>query len=503
VILICLFGLYFLVFWINNAIARIPFPFPYDIIEDAVFFHALRIYNGLPIFIDPNDGFVPLIYAPGYYYLLCGLFKLFGPSLIIGRIINMVCVIGVIAILLKVSLRKLKLPLAIVPICVYLSLLYSQFAGLQDLARVDPLMVLMIFAGLYLIGDGKQGLEKTIIGIIIFTLSCYVKQTGVFYLPFIYIFLMGRDTRTAKAAIAVSIGLLLGIFLVANALTNNWFVFYIYKLPMSHEMVWDYITIVLFGGYTFVYFEGILYLGLAALIYWVFRLLNHGRQPWNIYEATIPGAVFATIIPLLKRAGYPNDYIPLCTHICFLLPFALSMQLPHSIGSANAGLARRIHPGILTILVCLIMHCIFSLTPWNEYKPTAGNLKYGWDFVNEVKEINGDVFMPSLSYYAWLAGKEPVYLEMPLLDLYASSFGLRPEPLIHDLKNGRYAAICLPEYLYFKRFLPCDHHTYGYTDPTDLVSITPCKGDLCPHVWLLPNGIYFYEDAASASNLRE
>ena len=114
-----LMGLYFLALWIYNITHRLAFPFPIEYLEDAIFFHALRIHEGQPLYINPHDGFAAIIYVPGYFYLLAGLFKIFGPSIITARVISLFCTLGILTLLTGLSIRRLRFPIAVVPIAVF------------------------------------------------------------------------------------------------------------------------------------------------------------------------------------------------------------------------------------------------------------------------------------------------------------------------------------------------------------------------------------------------
>jgi len=487
VIVIGLMGLYFLALWVHNSIYRLPFPFPIEYLEDAIFFHALRISEGLPLYVAPDAGFVPIIYTPGYFYLLAGLFKIFGPSIILPRFVNLFCTLGIIVLLSKVTFRRLKFPLAIVPLCVFLSFLYAHFAGYQDLGRVDPFMVLMVLLGLCIIGDAESGLGRIITGVTLLTLACYIKQPAVAYLPFVYIFLFIRNRKAAPIACAASISILAAIFLLTNAATGNHFAFYTLRLPMAHPIRWENILVILRGGLLHYEFRGILYLLVTLGIFISFRLLTLRMERVNIFEATLPGAALATIIPFMKEGGYFQDLIPLYTHICFLLPFALS--IPFSIkGEQRSSLSTRLHPATPVILLGLLLHCAFSVSPWDEFTPKAGNVRLGYQYVNEIKNIQGDVFMPSLGYYAWLAGKPPGYVGVALTDLLF--IGIRPEPLINDVRSGKYSVICLPEYFPVQSYWPYDLADYGYVGPNKIIPGLKFQHDLNINIEMPPNNVY-------------
>ncbi len=512
---ILLSGVYFFALWVNNIAHRLAYPFPIEYLEDAIFFHALRVYNGEPIYVDPNSGFAAIIYAPGYFYILGWLFKIFGPSIITARVISLACTVSILTMLAWYSSRRLRFPLSAIPACIYLTLLYSHFAGYQDLGRVDPLMLLMILAGIFLIGDGKSGMKRVIAGVVVITLACYVKQPAMAYLPFVYGFVIWRDRKAGLIAAAVSLALLIGIFIAANASTGGWFGYYTLKLPLTHQLRWDRIRVLAFGGHVHYPVRGIMFLLMATLIYIAFRLLFLRKTPLNIFEATLPGAAIATVLPFLKEGGYFQDFLPLYTHLCFLIAVAFSLDADPSEAKDSAFDRISLNYMVVLLMVALALHCVFSIkpldefrapqlirgvktiNPWTEFLPKSGNIDLGRNFVEEVKNTEGEVFMPSLGYYGWLAGKEPGYVGVALTDLLG--LGITPEPLLADIRSHRYAAIFIPEYFETGDYEAWDLRRYGYTGPSQVIPEPRINYDLSPNIEIPPNRVYRSESTGKDS----
>jgi hypothetical protein len=506
--IIILMGLYFLALWLNNIAHRVAYPFPIEYLEDAIFFHALRIYDGRPLYIDPNDGFASIIYVPGYFYLLAGVYKILGPSIVTARFISLLSTIGMMALLLSLSFRRMRSRMALIPLFIYLSLMYAHFAGYQDLGRVDPLMVLMVLGGLFIIGDGRTGMKRVLPGVLLISLACYVKQPALAYLPFVYAFIIFRDRKAGVVSTIISLALLIGIFFAANSATNGWFGYYTLKLPATHWLRWDRISTIIFGGYVHYPVRGIIYLLISALIYFIFRICYFRRIPLNIIEAALPGAAIATILPYMKEGGYFQDFLPLHTHLCFLLPYALAITVERKAAPTRPAPSKAARYLTMLILLSLVLHCYYSLRPvttsttnvvhvniydhWTEFLPKNGNIELGWDFVEKVKGIDGEVLMPSLGYYAWLAGREPGYVGVALTDLLG--FDVRPEPLIEGVRSGRYAAICLPEYFVAEEYWKDSLADYGYSGPFELIKSLRINYNLRPTIEIPPNLVYLRSD---------
>ena len=483
-------GFILLAQWIYNIAHRITFPFPIEYLEDATFFQALRIYEGLPIYTDPNSGYAAMIYTPGYFYILAGLFKIFGPSIALARFMSLACTLGIMAMLYKISSERLRFPFTLVPLCVYLSLPYAHFAGYQDLGRVDTLMVFLIFAVLFVMRHNNAGAVRIFGGVVLITLAYYVKQPALGYLYFLYIYLYIRFKRTGLYAIFLSFGILVGIFFIIDAITHGWFYFYTWELPINHTFDWSVIWAVFTGGEVHAtYIRSIIYLGLATIIFIVLRLYTLGRERVNIFEATLPGALITTIGPFLKEGGFFQDFIPLYTHLCFLLPYALSLPI-HSRNIGAAKIPTKQSTVATSVILFLVMiHCVYAITPIEDFRPKADNVRLGWEFVHKIEDIDGEVFMPALGYYGRLAGKEPGYLGVSLVDLL--SLNIYPTPLVRDLKSGRYAAICVPYYFEAEKYMT----TIKYSPiPTYLIDSPTHNYRLCRTIELPPFEVYWRDE---------
>ena len=261
---------------------------------------------------------------------------------------------------------------------------------------------------------------------------------------------------------------------------------------MTHTYDWSVTDEVFVGGAVHAtYVRGMIYLTLAMVAFIIFRLFTLRRERVNVFEATLPGALIATIGPFLKEGGYYQDLIPLHTHLCFLLPYALSIPLFSRKEAKQTVPAKHTHLVTSMILFFLILHCVIAITPLEDFKPEDDNVRLGWDFVDEVRGIEGEVFMPTLSYYGWLAGKGPDYLGASLMDL--EDINIIPLPLAEDLKSGRYTAILLPYYFDPGGYIG-DLTAYSLI-PTQLISFPPHYYELCPTIELPPYFVYWKKEA--------
>ena len=76
--------------WVNH----VNFPLNLEAMELTVVQHFQRAVAGQPIYVEPSPGFVPLAYAPFYYYFSIPFAWLFGANLFTLRLVAILGMLG-------------------------------------------------------------------------------------------------------------------------------------------------------------------------------------------------------------------------------------------------------------------------------------------------------------------------------------------------------------------------------------------------------------------------
>lgn len=225
---VCLALLIFLI----QGITVLAFPYPLDYGEGAVLDQALRVAQGMPLY--PRDLSVPPYIVTNYppvFILLTAFFVwVFGPSLIIGRLISffstIVSAVMIGLIVAAVVPGKQKMPAVLTSTGVFLIIPYV--VEWAPLFRIDMFGLMLSLMGLYLILKNPYELKNLVYAAILFILSTYTRQSFGLAAPLaaiIYTFTINKRQGVILALLYGFGGLVL--FVLINALTAGAFFFHI------------------------------------------------------------------------------------------------------------------------------------------------------------------------------------------------------------------------------------------------------------------------------------
>lgn len=417
-----------------SAVGR-RFGYDYDLewMEGGTLTHAWRIANGLPVYDAPSVEFVPYLYTPGYPALVAAVGSVFGISYQTARAINILAMLGVVA-LLGVAVKRavdsarqaqpdaLWWPVgaaaAVAALGVY-AVGYPFMEGWYDIARADSVLICMISAGFFgLLVWGPQSRESTLLGgwfdwriagcAALLALAFFVKQTGVIFVAAGGAALLFLNWRAAPTYIAVSGVIGLGGTWLGNMLTDGWFFTYIYKYHQRHtnegERFWG--AFEKFGS-QFPVPLALVGAGLVALIvYGIARrkMPRTGGQflfwAWFFAVAVVVGAVGMT-----TQWSYLNAFIPAFVSGAFAT--AATVVMLAEIGGEVGPRTRTTFA--LAGLSALVFLALTGLWQPDKFVPNPQDEEAGDRLVEMLREADGPVFVPYFPWYAYLAGK-PLHL---------------------------------------------------------------------------------------------
>ena len=81
------FSALILVLLLQTAGGRLFHPYDLEWMEGGMLVHALRVQQGLPLYVQPSADFVPFIYPPLYHWLVAALGLPLGLGYGVGRCI--------------------------------------------------------------------------------------------------------------------------------------------------------------------------------------------------------------------------------------------------------------------------------------------------------------------------------------------------------------------------------------------------------------------------------
>lgn len=435
-------AVFFIILFFFTALPRLLYPYDLDFIEDSMLMETLQFAQGRPVYVPPNADFNPHVYMPLFFWLGAVLFKIGGPSLVLLRMISFGATLATTILIYWIAVRESGLCWVGIT-CAGLFLGGYHINGFwYEVARVDPLFVVLMLAGLALANYTGDSNRKLILSAVMFALATFTKQTGfIVAIGFSLYFLIKFGRRAWYFLIPFSALAVIPMLLI-NWSTNGWFFYHIFYIgsadPVEVSRLINFITKEVFGV-----MAG---LSLIAILATVLGIQRMGlkvllKQPWLI------GLVFALVISGLGRmrvGGNINNRMPIYALLCLTPAIFMQMFAPLSssehIADENQFLWRS---WIVTILI-LIQFVLGRYSP-QRYIPSSFMKQSGDRLVQTIAASKGPILVMMHPYYTVLAGKEPSTQIATLW--YVRHRGELPLPndFVNRLQNHYYSVIISDE----------------------------------------------------------
>ncbi len=441
------------------------FGYPYDLewMEGGMLHHALRIRNGVGIYVPPSIDFIPYLYTPLYPALLALFGGWFTLDYQLGRAFSVLALIGIatvtFATLASKRFEHARLGPAIAGGVIALGLFaaaYPFLDGWYDLVRADTLFLYMITAGIAGLPrwatktDGWKGHAKVATGAALLALSFFCKQTGIFYVAFggaIVVALAWRRTLT-YVAMAGAIGL--GFTWLLDRTTDGWFWTYVSKIHRAHDFnmdrFWKSFGLILWHFPAMTIVVGVALVG-VGYTYLVKRALPKGAQPMVLWGATYVVSTVVGAIGWGTEFAHYNAFQPAFLHGAI----AAGAAIPAASAVARAwyrGPRIELVATAAAVVVAIPLSITLYTAQWNpqQWVPNETDTAAGDKLIARMKEIDGDVWMPAHPWYVHLAGKVSRVHRMGVKDVSVRQ--PRPVAGLDEAVRGRaFAAIIVDKNL--------------------------------------------------------
>jgi hypothetical protein len=406
-----------------------------------VLVHAQRVAQGQPLYVKPSVDFIPFLYTPLYYVVLAGLSKVLPLGYVLARTVSLLCFTGALALLVLAAAREAQRALVPRTVAVLVGLAGAgavaagfEFSGaFYDLARADSLL-LVLEAGALAAALWGRGLPSAAVAGALMALAFLTKQTGPVVGVGIGVGLLVANWRRGLVYGAVA-GVLMGLgllYLVKSS--GGWFWTYIFKLHQSHPFRFDTLhttppALWRFGWPTFVA------LALATLGLGLGRQLR--RTDAILWGAALAG-LGAGVLGFATMWAWPNAFIPAVYFPLFAAAALTARLILHA--------AETQRPGAVAVAVA----CAVALGVQNAKVgkpnlaarlPTKADRLAAARFLEKVRALPGDGFIPFHPFYGVLAGKRSFVHRMGVMDV-RDSLG-RPAGLDQAILERRFPWIIL------------------------------------------------------------
>jgi len=315
------YALYWVVFTLYVWMQHLSFPLNLEAMELTVLQHLQRLMDGLPLYVDPSSEFIPLAYAPLYYYLSVPFAKLFGASLFTLRLVAVLGAIGsgvVIFFAVKEQTRSIWWSVMAVGL---FAAAYRVMDTYLDNAHSDSWLLFCVLLGCYLI-EKKSSRATDVVGVLILITSFWLKQHGALFAIGGVLYLTWRD-GIAKAWLYWILALLLGPILYALApslIFGPLFHYYTLTVP-SHWSELNFDAIKRFAGFIVKNYFFLAGIGVVTPVVLLWKKL----EKINIWFFMLPFAMLSGFMGALDPGSNNNVFIPM--GVWFIVTGALGLYL--------------------------------------------------------------------------------------------------------------------------------------------------------------------------------
>ncbi len=450
-----LLGLFFCLFAYCIA-KRLAYPFHNEWLEGEILCHVVRLLEGYRIYEPPSTAFVAELYPPLYYVVVALAAQIVGVGFLAGRLVSALSCLGIIYLLYRIAVRETgHAGIGLVCSGFFISF-YQIHGGWYDIARVDMLFFVLLIAACFLLAYYRLAWWAVVSSAFIIVLASFTKQPAMVFVPFLALYLAGRDWKKALFFIGLA-GLLFSlIFWALNSWTDGWFAAYTYLNALRYggllgekaaSLHYNFLTETAARlpeemRYEICYKLPVFFAMLAAFV--LYRIVTLRRPfSFSVWEYTaIPAAVSYFMIRQ-HLGSEKNDFMYMTIWGCLMLGLLLGRLY------AWASNAER-RPFLTALYFLLAVQLALQLYRPGAIVPAPGSEQRGRQFIRMVQELPGEVFIPGHPFYAVMAGK-PMTLSAGAFWGYQVTSGTEwvPEDLIAKIQQKHFTAIIIDAESYY------------------------------------------------------
>lgn len=230
----------------GTGVLRAIYPYPVDGVEPGALQEVQRVLRGQPLYVEPELGYVPLIYGPVYFYASAAVSAIVGSALMGMRLVSLLASLGSITLIALLVHRETgSLAMGLVA-----GGLFAACAPLVDMAmdigRMDALSLFLLFGAVYAARAASLAPRASwrwgaasgaLVG-----LSLLTKQSGAPVAVALTV-LFGLIARRQLGPYVIALGVSVAVGVLALvAQSGSWPLFYLWELPRRHELKPEFVS---------------------------------------------------------------------------------------------------------------------------------------------------------------------------------------------------------------------------------------------------------------------
>jgi 4-amino-4-deoxy-L-arabinose transferase-like glycosyltransferase len=352
--------------------------------------------DGQAIYVAPNITFVSFLYTPLYFYVSAAASAILGVGFFSLRLVSFIAsLISFILIFLIVRDETKNAWVAFLSMCLFAAT-YSLTGAWMDIARVDSLFLTLWLSFIYVVRRKKSTGYAVCAGLCA-AMAFLTKQTALLTCLPVILYLFGHSWRYGLSLILV-VTLVVGVTTVMlNQASAGWYTYYVFQLQFQ-QTEWMPLAMVSFWKDDLL---AHLPMNILFVMFFFIGRPHRSRFRLNLWLSILVGALAGTFLTRVKVGGYDNVLLPAYAVICILFGLGLNAAFE----AADQLLVE--HRGRIALLIqvaCLTQLVILYYNPYAQI-PTRADLNAGYEIVNLISQLKGNVFLPDHGYLAMLAGK--------------------------------------------------------------------------------------------------
>ena len=390
-------ALLYIIMYLWIACHRLKYPFELEWIEGGMVDQVQRIINGQSMYVAPNINFVPFLYTPLYFYVSAFASTIFGIGLFPLRLISFLAsLVSFVSIFLIVREVTKNWWAAFLSTGLFAASFQLTGAWL-DIARVDSLFIALWLLFLYFVIRQKS-LAYALLAGVLAAMAFLTKQTALLACLPVIAYLFWENWKRGLTLLTTML-LIIGITTwILNQSSNGWYTFYIFRLQLQQTEWLPSVLISFWNGDLFVHVP----LAIVFVLFFLIRKLSQNRLSLLEWLSILIGALAAAFITKAKVGGYYNVLLPAYAAISIFFGLGLNELLKKA---DQFPIDYRARLEILIYMACLSQFIILYYSP-NVQIPTKADLNAGYELVQFISHVNGNVYLPDHGYLSTLAGKK-------------------------------------------------------------------------------------------------
>ena len=403
--------------WTNRA----PFPLNLETMELLKLQHVKRLLDGLPLYVAPSSGFIPLVYNPLYYYVAIPFTWILGPDLLALRSASIVASIGAYTL---VYLAVRRTTHSVWWGIMALGLIAAAFRVMDtylDNAAPDSWTLFTILLGCYLISLGR-GRWINLLGIVALCAAFWFKQYADIFTVGAVLYLTWQEGwRRALPywLTAFVLGPLLYLLMPVQWLGPA-FHYYTWEVPQQWSEFSVNSTLVRVVKFIIKHYAWLALFGGGALLW----QLWHDRRGLTIWHFMLPFALISGPYVALDPGNNNNVFIPLGAWLIISGVIGIA-----ELTAVIPPLAKWGAP----LLALLASFALLLYQPLTVLKSRTVPAVYS-DLVATLATLDGPVYAPGLGELQDVKLLYPTVHWVPLIDLIRTpGADLCDQPLAREL----------------------------------------------------------------------